>query len=61
VEETGASVGEALGVGGCGAHRRGGAGRRRQGRWQERQQKGDVGALAGGRAARGWDAQVQKL
>jgi hypothetical protein len=53
VEEAGASVGEALGVGGHNAHRRGGVGRRRQGRWRERRREGEVGALAGGGAARG--------
>jgi hypothetical protein len=42
-------VGEALGIGGRGARRRGGTGRRRQGRWRE----GEVGVLAGGGAAQG--------
>jgi hypothetical protein len=46
-------VGEALGVGGRGAHRWGGAGRRWQGRWRERRWEGEVGALAGGGVARG--------
>jgi hypothetical protein len=53
VEEAGASVGEALGVGGRNAHRRGGVGRRRQGCWRERRREGEVGALADGGAARG--------
>jgi hypothetical protein len=44
-------VGEALCVGGHGAHRWGGAGRRRQGRWRERRREGEVGALTGGGAA----------
>jgi hypothetical protein len=47
-EEAWASVGEALGVGGPGARRWGGAGRRRQGRWWERRREGEVGALTGG-------------
>jgi hypothetical protein len=52
-EEVGASVGEALGVGGRGTRRQGGVGQRRQGRWQERRCEGEVGVLAGGGAARG--------
>jgi hypothetical protein len=39
-------VGEALGVGGRGAHQRGGAG------WRRRRE-GEVGALTGGGVARG--------
>jgi hypothetical protein len=46
-------VGEALGVGGRGAHRRESTGRRRQGRWWERRREGEVGALAGGGVVRG--------
>jgi hypothetical protein len=53
VEEAGASVGEALGVGGRNARRQGGVGRRRQGCWRERRREGEVGALADGGAARG--------
>jgi hypothetical protein len=52
VEEVGAPMGEALGVG-CGARRWGGTGQRRQGRWRERRREGEAGELAGGGAARG--------
>jgi hypothetical protein len=48
VEEVGALVGKALGVGGRDTHRWGGAGRRRQGRWRERRREGKAGALASG-------------
>jgi hypothetical protein len=46
-------VGEALSVGGRGARQRGGAGRRRQGRWQERRREGEARALTSGGAVRG--------
>jgi hypothetical protein len=45
-------VGDALGVGETGACWRGGTGWRRQGCWWERQQEGEVGALAGGGVVR---------
>jgi hypothetical protein len=52
MEEAGAPVGEALGVGGRSARWRGGAGRRRQGRWQEWRWEGEAKALIDGGATR---------